>query len=77
MKGIPTPCIKHFAEPHNLIVLDVYKKVFGNTAIKFDLPNDNTKFVCRSNKGYTISKVSYFARKCQYIIYESDKFFIK
>ena len=27
MKGIPTPCIKYYAEQHNLTVLDLYKKV--------------------------------------------------
>ena len=64
MKGIPTPCIKYYAEQHNLIVLDVYTKLFNNKTIKLDLTNDNTKFVCRNNKEYTISNVSDFIRKC-------------
>ena len=76
MKGIPTPCIKYYAEQHNITVLDVYTKLFNNKTIKFDLTNDNTKFVCRNNKGYTISNVSDFIRKCQYIRDESDKLFI-
>ena len=75
MKGIHTPCINYYAEQHNITVLDVYTKLFNNQTMKFDLTNDNTKFVCRNNKGYTISHVSYFIRKCQYIRDESDKFF--
>ena len=76
MKGIPTPCIKYYAEQHNLTVLDVYTKLFNNKTIKFDLTNDGNKFVCRNNKDHTISNVSDFTRKCQYIRDESDKFFI-
>ena len=60
MKGIPTPCIKYYAEQHNITVLDVYTKLFNNKTIKFDLTNDNTKFVGRNNQDYTISNVSYF-----------------
>ena len=77
MKCIPTPRIKYYAEQHNIIVLDVYARLFNNNSIKFDLTNDNAKFVCRNNKYYTISNVSNFIRKCQYIRHESDKFFIK
>ena len=76
MKGIPTPCIKYYAQQKGITVLDVYKKLFKNKTIKFDLTNDNTKFVCRNNKEYTIPSVSDFTRKCQYIRNESDKFFI-
>ena len=76
MKGIPTPCIKYYAEQHNLTVLDVYTKLFHNQTIKFDLTNDGNRFVCRNNKDHTISNVSDFPRKCQYIRDESDKFFI-
>ena len=36
MKGIPTPCTKYFAEQHNISVLDTYKKLYNNEAIKFD-----------------------------------------
>ena len=43
---------------------------------KFDLTNDGNTFVCRNNKGYSISNVSDFNRKCQYIGGEGDKFFI-
>ena len=73
MKSIPTPCIKYYAQKKGITVLDLYKKLFKNNNIKFDLTNDNTKFVCRNNKDYTISNVSYFTRKCQYIRDESDK----
>ena len=77
MKGIPTPCIKYYAEQHNITVLDVYTKLFNNKTIKFDLTNDNTKFVCRNNKDYTTPNVSDFTRKCQYIRYGSDNLFMK
>ena len=76
MKGIPIPCIKYYAQKKGITVLDVYKQLFKNKTIKFDLTNDNTKFVCRNNKDYTIPNVSDFTRKCQYIRDESDKFFI-
>ena len=76
MKGIPTPCIKYYAEQHGLTVLDVYTKLFNNKTIKFDLTNGGNKFVCRNNKDHTISNVSDFARKRQYTRDESDKFFI-
>ena len=75
MNGIPTPCIKYYAQQKGVTVLDLYKRFFRNKAIKFDPINDNTKFVCRNNKGYTISNVSDFTRKCQYSRDESDKFF--
>ena len=76
MKGIPTSCIKYYAEQHSITVSDTYTKLFNNKTIKFDLTNDGNKFVCRSNKDHTISNVSDFIRKCQYIRDESDKFFI-
>ena len=76
MKGIPTSCIQYYAEQHNITVLDIYKKLYNNEAIKFDLTNDGNNFVCRDNKDHTISNVSDFARRCQYIRDESDKFFI-
>ena len=76
MKGIPAPCIEYYAEQHNLTALDVYTKLFNNKTIKFDLTNDGNKFVCRNSKDHTISNVSDFTRKCQYIRDERDKFFI-
>ena len=76
MKGIPASCIKYYAEQHNITVLDMYTKLFNNKTIKFDLTNDCNESVCRNNKDHTISNVSDFTRKCQYIRYESDKFFI-
>ena len=54
----------------------MYTELLNNKTIKFDLTNDGNTFVCRNNKDYTISNVSYFTRKCQYIRYERDKFFI-
>ena len=76
MKGIPTPCIKYYAEQHNATVLDVYAKLFNNKTIKLDLTSGSTKIACRNNQYYTIPNVSDFARKCQYIRDGSDKFFI-
>ena len=76
MKGIPTPCIKYFAEQHNMSVLDLFKQLYDNRTIKFDLINGGNKFVCRNNKDHTKSNVSDFTRKCHNIRYEIDKFFI-
>ena len=76
MKGIPTSCIKYYAEQNNISVLYVYKQMFDNKTIKFDLTNNVNKFVCRNNKDYTVSNVSYFTRTCQYIRDENDKVFI-
>ena len=76
MKGIPTPCIKYYAEQNNINVLDVYKSLYNNEPITFDLTNDGNKFVCRNNKGYTISNVSDLPRKCQYMGNGNDKIFV-
>ena len=76
MKGIPTPCVKYYAEQNDISVLDVYKQLYGNKTIKFDLANDGNKFVCRSNTDCTVSNVSDFTRTCQYIRDENDKMFI-
>ena len=57
-------------------VLDLFKQLYDNKTIKFDLTNDGNKSVCRNNKDHTISNVSGFTRKCQYIRDESDRFFI-
>ena len=79
MKGIPTPCIKYYAEQNNISVLDVCKQLYGNKTIKFDfandgdLTNDGNNFVCRNNKDYTVNNVSILTRTCQYIKYETDK----
>ena len=75
MKGIPTPCIKYDAQEKDVTVLDVFKQLFKNKYIKFDLTNDGNKFVCRNNKDYKISNASDFTRKCKYTR-EGDKFFI-
>ena len=76
MKGIPTPCIKYYADQHKMSVFDLFKQLYDNTTIKFDLTNDGNKFVCRTNKDHTISNVSEFTRRCQYIRDDSDKCFI-
>ena len=76
MKGIPTPCVKYYAEQTNISVLCVYKQLYDNKTIKFDLTNDGNTFVCRNNKDYTVSNVSYFTRTCQYIRDEHDTIFI-
>ena len=57
-------------------VLDLFKQLYDNTIIKFDLAYDGNKFVCRNNKDHTISNVSDFTRECQYIRDESDTFYI-
>ena len=46
MKGIPTSCIQYHAQQHNISVLDMYKKLYNNEVIKFDLTNDGNEFVC-------------------------------
>ena len=76
MKGIPTSCTKYYAEQHNVSVLDLFKTLYDNNTIKFDLTNDGNKIVCKSNKDHTISNVTGFTRKCQHIRNESGKFFI-
>ena len=43
MKGVPKPCT-------NMSVLGLFKQLYDNKTIKFDLPNDGNKFVCRNNK---------------------------
>ena len=76
MKGTPTSCIQYYAEQHNISVLDLFKQLYDNKTIKLDLTNDGNKFVCRNNKDHTVSNVSGFTRRCQYIRDESDKFLI-
>ena len=76
MKGIPTSCIQYYAEQHNTNVLDLFKQLYDNTTIKFDLTNDGNTFVCKNNKDHTISNVTGFTRRCQYIRDESGKFYI-
>ena len=77
MKGIPAPCIKYDAQQRGITVLDVYKKSSKNKAMKFDSINGNAKFVvCRNNTNYTVSNVSDFIRKCQYIRDGSDNLFV-
>ena len=76
MKGVPAPCIKYYAEQHNLTVLDIYKKSCNNEVIKFELTNGGKEFVCRNNKDHTIPNVTDFTRRCQYTRDGSDKFFI-
>ena len=76
MRSIPTSCITYYAKHNNISVLDVLKQLFNNEVIKFDLIDDNTKFVCRNNTDYTISNVSDVTRTCQYIRDEIDKLFI-
>ena len=50
MKWTPTPCIKYYAEQHSITVSDIYKEVYNNEVIKFDLTSCGNKFVCRSSK---------------------------
>ena len=76
LKGIPTMCIQYYAEQHKISGLDIYKKLYNNEIIKFDLTNDGNKLLWKHNKDHTISNVSDFTRKCQYIRDGSDKFFI-
>ena len=76
MKGIPTACIKYYAEQHKRSALDLFKQLYDNKTIKFDLTSDGNEFVCRNNKDHTISNVSDFTRKCKCIRDERDKFYI-
>ena len=45
MKGIPTSCVKYYADQHNITALDMYTKLFNNKTIKLDLTNDGNKIV--------------------------------
>ena len=76
MKGIPTECIQYYAEQNNITILDVYKQLYDNGIIEFDLTNDGNKFVCRKNKDHTISNITDFTRKSKYIRDEKDKLLI-
>ena len=76
LKGIPTSCINYYAEQHNMSASDVFKQLYDNKTIKFDLNINGTKFVCRNNKDHTIPNVSDFTRKCQYIRDDIDKYCI-
>ena len=80
MKGIPTPCIKYYSEQNNINVLDVYKQLYDNKSITFDLTNYSTKFVCRNNKDHSVSSLKHGSvgstRKCQYIREKDDKIFV-
>ena len=67
MRGIPTPCITYCAKQNNITVLDVYKTLYNNEVIKFDLTNDGNKFVCRNNRDCTVSNVSEFTRSARII----------
>ena len=62
MKGIPTPCIKYYAQEKGITVLDVYKDLFKKTTIKFYLTNDNTKCVCRNTKDYNIKCIIFHSK---------------
>ena len=81
MKAIPTPCIKYTAKQNNQSVLELYKQLFNNDIIDFDLTNNNNKFVCRNNKDYTISNIykgdSCSSRKIKFIRNNNDKIFIQ
>ena len=76
MRGIPTPCITYYAKQNNITVLDVYKKLYNNEIIKFDLTNDGNKFVCRSNRDYTVSNVSEFTKKTKFIGKHEDNILV-
>ena len=76
MKGIPTPCITYYAKQNNRRVLDLCKDLYKGIAITFDLTNQGTKFVCRNNKDYSVSNVSNFTRKCQFVRDGCDKILI-
>ena len=80
MRGIPTPCIKYYAKNNNITVLDVYKQLYDNKEIKFDLTNDGNKFVCRNNKDHTVSNLcegdSGSTRTAEFIRNNKDKIYI-
>ena len=67
MRGIPTPCITYYAKQNNITALDVYKKLYNNEEIIFDLTNDGNKFVCRTIREYTVSNVSEITRTAKFI----------
>ena len=66
MRGIPTACIKYYAE-QEITVLDSYKKLYEGDAITFDLTNDLSNCVSKNNKDHTVSNVKKFTRTTKYI----------
>ena len=50
MRGIPTACIKCYAQQNNITVLGIYKKLYEGEALTFDTTNDLTKFVCKKKE---------------------------
>ena len=50
--------------------------MYKGKVIEFDLTNDLTKCVCKSNKDYTVSNVTKLNRKTKFVRDENDKMFI-
>ena len=73
MRGIPTSCIKYEADKNDITVLDIYKRLLKGEPFKFDLTNQGTKIVCKTNKDHTISKVTEFPRTTKFIRDPEDK----
>ena len=57
-------------------VLDIYKRLYEGEAIKFDITNENSKFVCKNNKDHTVSNVTDFTRTTKFNRGSEDKTFI-
>ena len=57
MRGMPTPCIKYYAEQHHMRVLKLYEYLFNNNAVTFDSTNDGNKYVCSNNLDHTVSNI--------------------
>ena len=76
MRGIPTACIKYFAEQKKITALDMYKKSYQGEAIEFDLTNGLTKLFCTNNQDHTVSNVTKITRTTEYIRSHEDNIFI-
>ena len=73
MRGIPTTCIKYYAQQNSISALDTCNEVYEGKEITFDVTKDLTKFVCKSNRDHTVSNVTKFTRTTTYIRDGNDK----
>ena len=75
-RGIPTYCIQFKAIQDKITGLGSYKSLYKGNVTEFDLANNLIKLVCKHNKDHTVSNVTKFIRKTQFVRDETDKVFI-
>ena len=80
MKGFPTSCIEYYAKGNKMLVLDVYKDLYGNKSIEIDLTNQCTKCVFRNTPEFNVKSLFYFDKgttwTCRFIRDENGNTFI-